>query len=57
MEIYFADARGDTYRDSNKPRSAELHVKAYPLPLPRSAFGRLLPTGRKKGGGDIEKIV
>ena len=27
VEIYFADARGDTYRDSNKPRSAELHVK------------------------------
>jgi len=25
VEIYFADARGDTYRDSNKPRSAELH--------------------------------
>ncbi len=25
MEIYFADACGDTYRDSNKPRSAELH--------------------------------
>ena len=25
VEIYFADTRGDTYRDSNKPRSAELH--------------------------------
>jgi hypothetical protein len=25
VEVYFADARGDTYRDSNKPRSAELH--------------------------------
>jgi len=27
VEIYFADTRGDTHRDSNKPRSAELHVK------------------------------
>jgi hypothetical protein len=44
VEICFADACGDTYRDSNKLGSAELHVKAYPLPLP-------------KGGGDIEKIV
>ena len=25
VEIYFADARGNTYRDSNKLRSAELH--------------------------------
>jgi len=31
VEIYFADARGDTYRDSNKPRSAELYVDP-PLP-------------------------
>ena len=35
VEIYFADARGDTYRDSNKSRSAELHVKSLPLPLPK----------------------
>ena len=31
MEIYFADTRGDTYRNSNKPRSAELYVDP-PLP-------------------------
>ena len=34
VEIYFADNCGDTYRDSNKPRSAELHVRPTPS-LPR----------------------
>ena len=38
VEIYFADTRGDTYRDSNKPRSAELYVKGL-KPTP-SILGR-----------------
>ena len=35
VEICVADARGDTHRDSNKPRSAELHVKSLPLTPPQ----------------------
>ena len=44
VEIYFADARGNTYRDSNKPRSAELYVRGPTPSLVRGGVGLQAPS-------------
>ena len=58
MEIYFADTRGDTHRDSNKPRSAELYVRGLkPTPsLPRGGVGLQAPSARGEGY-ELEKSM
>ena len=56
VEICVADTRGDTYRDSNKPRSAELYVGP-PLPSPARPLDACYQRDARREGDELEKSM